>query len=71
MTKRLLIVAHVPSPNTVALRDAAVRGASSADVNGVEVVSKTQFEAVAEDAPRDVARLAKGALRGRPGGRDA
>jgi multimeric flavodoxin WrbA len=49
MTRRLLIVAHVPSPNTVALRDAAVRGASSADVAGVEVVSKTPFEADVDD----------------------
>ena len=50
MTRRLLIVAHVPSPNTVALRDAAVRGASSDDVAGVEVVSKTPFEADVEEA---------------------
>jgi hypothetical protein len=49
MTKRLLIVAHVPSPNTAALRDAAVRGASSPDLSGVEVVSKTPFEAGVED----------------------
>ena len=37
VTKQLLIVAHVPSPNTVALRDAAVRGASSSDVSGINV----------------------------------
>jgi multimeric flavodoxin WrbA len=51
MTKRLLIVAHVPSPNTVRLRDAAVRGASSPEVAGagIEVVSKTPFEAGVED----------------------
>lgn len=49
MTKRLLIVAHVPSPNTMALRDAVVRGASSADVSGVEVVSRTPFEASVKD----------------------
>ncbi len=49
MTKRLLIVAHVPSPNTLALRDAAVRGASSPDVSGIETVSKTPFEAGPED----------------------
>ncbi len=49
MTKRLLIVAHVPSPNTVALRDAAVRGAASPDVAGVEIVSKTPFEAGPDD----------------------
>lgn len=49
MTKRLLIVAHVPSPNTVALRDAAVRGASSPDVSGIEIVSKTPFETGPDD----------------------
>ncbi len=49
MTKRLLIVAHVPSPNTMALRDAVVRGASSTDVSGVEVVSRTPFEASVND----------------------
>lgn len=49
MTKRLLIIAHVPSPNTVRLRDAAVRGASSPEVAGIEVVSKTPFEAGVED----------------------
>ena len=49
MTKGLLIVAHVPSPNTCALRDAVVRGASSPDVSGIEIVSKTPFEAGPED----------------------
>ena len=47
--KRLLIVAHVPSPNTLALRDGMVRGASSPDVTGVEVISKTPFEAGIDD----------------------
>ncbi|MGI9462419.1 MAG: flavodoxin family protein [Aestuariivirgaceae bacterium] len=49
MIKQLLIVAHVPSPNTVALRDAAVRGASSPDVSGINTVSKTPFEAGPDD----------------------
>lgn len=49
MTKQLLIVAHVPSPNTEALRDAAVRGASSPDVSGINIVSKTPFEAGPDD----------------------
>ena len=49
MTKRLLIVAHVPSPNTIALRDAVVAGASSEDVSGIEVVALTPFEAGPED----------------------
>ncbi|MGB7205895.1 MAG: flavodoxin family protein, partial [Anderseniella sp.] len=47
--KRLLIVAHVPSPNTLALRDGVVRGASSPDVTGVEVISKAPFEAGIDD----------------------
>ena len=42
--KRLLIVAHVPSPNTARLRDAALAGAASEDIEGVEVVAKTPFE---------------------------
>lgn len=49
MTKTLLIVAHVPSPNTIALRDAVVAGAASADITGIEVVSRTPFEAGPED----------------------
>ena len=49
MTKQLLIVAHVPSPNTVTLRDAAVRGATSPDVSGINTVSKTPFEAGSDD----------------------
>ena len=43
--KRLLIVAHIPSDNTRALRDAVVRGASHDEIDGVEVVSLTLFEA--------------------------
>ena len=49
MTKTLLIGAHVPSPNTIALRDAVVAGAVSADITGIEVVSRTPFEAGPED----------------------
>lgn len=49
MTKRLLIVAHVPSPNTIALRDAVVAGASSSDIIGIDVVSLTPFEAGPDD----------------------
>ena len=47
--KRLLIVAHIPSDNTRALRDAVVRGASHDEIDGVEVVSLTPFEAGPED----------------------
>ncbi len=44
MTKRLLIVAHAPSDNTKALRDAVVRGAGNADITGVDVVATSPFE---------------------------
>ena len=47
--KRLLIVAHIPSDNTRALRDAVVRGASHDEIDEVEVVSLTPFEAGPED----------------------
>ncbi|SDG07605.1 NADPH-dependent FMN reductase [Limimonas halophila] len=47
--KRLLIVAHAPSPNTQRLLDAVVRGAQSADIESVEVVAKRPFDADAED----------------------
>jgi multimeric flavodoxin WrbA len=50
MGKRLLIVAHVPSENTTRLRDAALEGARSPEIEGVEVVALTPFEA----GPRDV-----------------
>lgn len=43
--KQLLIVGHVPSPNTLALRDAVVRGARHADIDGVAVSAMTPFEA--------------------------
>jgi len=47
--KRLLIVAHAPSPNTERLRDAVVRGAQSDDIENVEVVAKRPFDADADD----------------------
>ncbi|MEZ5825143.1 MAG: flavodoxin family protein [Geminicoccaceae bacterium] len=43
-SSRLLILAHVPSPNTQALRDAAVSGARSQDIDGVEVDVRGPFE---------------------------
>ena len=49
MGKRLLVVAHVPSENTLKLRDAAVAGARSEDIDGVEVVALTPFEAGPQD----------------------
>lgn len=47
--KTLLIVAHVPSPNTLALRDAVVRGAEHPDIENVAVRALTPFEAQPED----------------------
>ncbi|MDE0811912.1 MAG: NAD(P)H-dependent oxidoreductase [Alphaproteobacteria bacterium] len=47
--KHLLIVAHRPSPNTRRLRDAVVKGARHPDIDGVEIVVKTPFEAGPDD----------------------
>ena len=47
--RTLLIVGHVPSPNTLALRDAVVRGASHEDIEDVSVRALTPFEAQPED----------------------
>ncbi len=57
MTKRrLLIVAHAPSPNTRKLLDAVVEGARSDETQNVEVVALNPFDA----GPEDV--LAAGAI---------
>ncbi|MEZ5925236.1 MAG: flavodoxin family protein [Hyphomicrobiaceae bacterium] len=48
MTKRLLIVAHAPSPNTMVLRDATLLGARHAETE-VEVVLRPPLEAGPED----------------------
>ncbi|MAY71952.1 MAG: flavodoxin [Halomonas sp.] len=47
--KRLLIVAHAPSPNTLALRDAAERGARHPDIDGVDVQVLAPLDAGPED----------------------
>ncbi|NYZ17180.1 flavodoxin family protein [Azospirillum sp. RWY-5-1] len=49
MPKRLLLVAHAPSPNTAALRDAVLRGAGASEIEGVEVAWKAPLEAGPED----------------------
>lgn len=43
MQKRLLIVAHAPSPNTERLRDALVAGARSPEIENVEVTALGPF----------------------------
>lgn len=43
--KSLLIIGHVPSPNTQHLRDAVAEGASSADISGVDVSVLSPFDA--------------------------
>lgn len=48
-TRRLLIVAHAPSPNTAALRDAVARGARSPEIGGVEVRVMAPLEAGPDD----------------------
>lgn len=47
--KNLLVVAHVPSPNTQALFDAVIKGTEAAEAGGVVVVGRNPFEANAED----------------------
>jgi hypothetical protein len=47
--RRLLVVAHVPSPNTAQLRDAVLQGARSPEIGNVEVVDKRPLEAGPED----------------------
>ena len=49
MNKNLLIVAHIPSPNTMALRNALLKGAGNSEVKGIDVTVRTPFEADAED----------------------
>ena len=46
---QLLIVGHVPSPNTQRLRDAALEGAREGGGEGVEVRAFTPFEAGPEE----------------------
>ena len=48
-TKTLLIVAHAPSKNTSALRDAALRGASHEDIESVQVICKAPLDAGPDD----------------------
>lgn len=47
--KHLLLVAHIPSTNTKAMRDAVAAGASSPEIGDVELRSLTPFEAGPDD----------------------
>ena len=47
--KTLLIVGHVPSPNTQRLRDAVERGARHEDIDGITVTVLSPFDAGAAD----------------------
>lgn len=47
--KTLLIVGHVPSPNTKTLRDAVCAGASCDGIDGVQVRAMSPFDAGAAD----------------------
>jgi flavorubredoxin len=42
--KKLLIVSHTPSPNTIAMTEAVVAGASHTDISGIDVVLKKPLE---------------------------
>lgn len=47
--KRLLVVAHAPSPNTLRLRRAVLDGARNPEPAGVETIVKAPLEAGPED----------------------
>jgi multimeric flavodoxin WrbA len=47
--KHLLLVAHIPSTNTAAMRDAVAAGASAVEIEDVELRSLTPFEAGPDD----------------------
>jgi hypothetical protein len=49
MSKSLLIIAHAPSPNTIALAKAAHRGAVHPDVGDVSVRLASPFDITSED----------------------
>lgn len=47
--KRLLVIAHAPSPNTLRLREAVLAGARSPDIAGVETIAKAPLQAGPDD----------------------
>lgn len=49
MTKKLLIVANTPSPNTSLLAESVLRGARHPDIEGIEAILKAPLEAGPDD----------------------
>jgi multimeric flavodoxin WrbA len=49
MTLRVLFVSHCPSENTVELRDAALAGIESLELEDIEVISKSPLDAASDD----------------------
>jgi len=47
--KRLLVIAHAPSPNIQRMIDAVLKGANNDDIDGVEAVFVPALEANADD----------------------
>lgn len=47
--KRLLIVAHMPSPNTRKLAESVLAGATHEDVSNVDAILQSPFDTSAED----------------------
>jgi len=47
--KRLLIVAHAPSPNTLSLREAVAKGARHPDIDSIDVLIKAPLDAGPDD----------------------
>ena len=47
--KKLLIVSHTPSPNTRAMTNAVVEGASHVEINGIEVLLNQPLETGPEE----------------------
>ncbi|HLS68865.1 MAG TPA: flavodoxin family protein [Kiloniellales bacterium] len=43
-SKRLLIVGHAPSPNTLRLRDALAAGAAAPEIEGIELLVQSPFD---------------------------
>jgi multimeric flavodoxin WrbA len=49
MSKQILLVSHCPSENTVELRDAALNGIDSLELEGFDIVSKTPLQTNSND----------------------